>query len=116
MVDIEREIVAYLTERLDCTAYAEVPNPRPERFVTVERTGGTQDIYGAIDYPSVAVQSWEATRARAQALADEVDGLMLAMPLDIENVMGSDRNSLYNFPDPDSGQSRYQGIYELVTT
>lgn len=116
MVDIEREIIAYLTERLDCTAYAEVPNPRPDRFVTVERTGGIQDVYGAVDYPTVAVQSWETSRAKAAALAYDVDQLMLEMPIDVTNVMGSDRNSLYNFPDPDSEQSRYQGIYELSTT
>lgn len=116
MVDIELEVIRYLTESLDCTAYAEVPNPRPDRFVTVERTGGTQTLMGAVDRPIVAVQSWERTRREAERLSAEVDALMLAMPLDVMNVMGCDRNSLYNFPDPDSGQSRYQGLYELVTT
>lgn len=116
MMDIEATVIAYLTERLDCTAYAEVPNPRPERFVTVERTGGTQTLMGAVDRPSVAVQSWEASRAKAQALASTVDALMLSMPLEVENVFDCDRSGPYNYPDPDSRQSRYQAIYELVTT
>lgn len=116
MLDIEAAVISYLSENLDCKAYASVPNPRPERFVTVERTGGRSEEQSAIDFPTVAVQSWDTTRLRAQRLASEVDALMAAMPFEVTNVMHSERNSLYSFPDPDSEQARYQGVYDLVTT
>lgn len=115
MLNIEAEVIAYLSANLDCKAYADVPRERPKRFVTVERTGGTQDLMQAVDRPTVAVQSWAETRLDAYTLADQVDGLMLRMPEATENVMGCARNGLYNFPDPDSRGARYQGLYELVT-
>lgn len=115
MMDVEAAVIAYLTENLDCTAYAEVPSERPERFVTVERTGGGSIFHGGVDRPTVAVQSWETSRAKASALAVEVDALMARIADSVENVMGCELNSLTNFPDPDSEQSRYQGLYELVT-
>lgn len=116
MVDIEGAVIAYLGDALsldDCTVYAEVPNPRPEKFVTVERTGGS-DLEKFVDQPTLAVQSWAPTRYEASELARDVDALLLDMPGEVINVMGCDRNSLYNFPDPDSRQARYQGVYDLV--
>lgn len=116
MIDVEEEIIEYLGENLECEAYAEVPNPRPERFVTVERTGGHLTDNGAIDRPTVAVQTWAESRSEAASLAAKVAQLLLVMPYETVNVMRCECNSLYNFPDPDSRQSRYQGIYDLVTT
>lgn len=115
MTDITALTIAYLTNALECEVFAEVPNKAPEVFVTVERTGGGAEMYGAIDHPTLAVQSWAKTQLDAYDLAAQVDGLMLAMPFDETNVFDCERNSLYNFPDPDSRQSRYQGVYELTT-
>lgn len=116
MLDIERAAIEYLDANLACGVYAEVPNPRPLRFVTVERTGGATDERGAVDRPMLAVQSWDQTRFGASTLSQTVDLLMANMPDEVENVCDCDLNSLYNFPDPDSGQPRYQGLYQLVTT
>lgn len=115
MLDIEAAIIGYLSKHLDCPVYADVPNPRPERFVTVERTGGGSMMNGAVDQPTVAIQSWETTRAKAANLAYDVDDFMAFITNEVTNVMGCSLNSLYNFPDPDSRSARYQGIYDLTT-
>lgn len=114
MIDIEAEIIAYLSGVLELPIVADVPNPRPERFVLVERTGGS-DLEKYVDCPTVAVQSWAPTRFEASTVSRDVDALLLDMPGEVLNVMSCERNSLYNFPDPDSRQARYQGVYEFIT-
>lgn len=113
MVDIEAAIIAYLRE-FDYEAFADVPNPRPDYFITVERTGGG-DLEKDIDLPTVAVQSWSPTRYEASLLSKDVDALLLDMPGEVEDVMNCERDTLYNFPDPDSKTARYQGVYNFVT-
>lgn len=115
MLDIVRTLREYLNAHLDCEAYAEVPRERPERFVTIERTGGGADEAGYIDRPNVAVQSWAPSNQQAYELAAQVDAILLAMPYQVANLARCERNTLYNFPDPDSRTSRYQGLYEFVT-
>jgi hypothetical protein len=90
-------------------AYGDVPARRPERFVTVERTGGSIDA--VFDRPTWAVQVWSTSRAQASE-----DALVLAARLaDADSgflagaeVCDVDVESIYDFPDPDSGQNRYQ--------
>lgn len=115
MLDIVSELVGYLSETIGCDAYAEAPRKRPEQFITIERTGGGEELHGLIDRPLVAVQSWGQSNYDASSLALIVDQAMLVAPNHITNLMSCERNSLYNFPDPDSRIARYQGIYELVT-
>lgn len=109
-MNVEAEIIRYLS---DCgiKAYADVPNPRPDEFVTVELTGGTIE-YGRVGRPTVAIQSWSRSRYSASELAIRVDSLMRDI-VSVPTFARCRRNSLYNFPD--EAQARYQGVYDLVT-
>ena len=80
MLAIEATLVAYLYETLGVEAFAEVPKDYPDRFVTVERTGGSSEIHGAIDRPVVAVQSWAGSAFEAEELARQVDEALLDAP------------------------------------
>lgn len=103
--------IARLREGLGVWAGAEVPEPRPKTFITVERTGGgAQD---RLDHPELAVQSWAQTNLEAHELARRADALMLDLPLATE-VMGVTRTTLTDWPDPDSRSARYQGVYQLT--
>ncbi len=116
-MDIIATTIAYLSEVLEADgieAYADVPRDRPERFVTIERTGGSTS--NRLDYPELAIQSWAPSNHGAYALARAVDGAMLDMPLKVRDVAGVDRSSLSDWPDPDSRSPRYQGVYRLTTT
>lgn len=113
-MDIEAAIIAYLTERLEgVKVYADVPEEKPDKFVTVERTGGNME--NRLDHPRVAIQAWATRRYVASALMADVDRFMCDMPLYVEDVMGCSRDTTYNWPDPDSRMPRYQGIYLLTT-
>lgn len=108
-MNIEAVIIEHL-RGFGFDAYADVPKPRPERFVTVERTGG-RSKYG-IDYPTVAIQAWASTRYEASELIKEVDSVMPNLVAHPE-VNRCQRGNMYNYPDED--QARYQAVYDLVT-
>lgn len=111
-MDIEATVIAHLADALKVPVYADPPKTYPDRFITVERTGGGSEF--GVDRPSIAVQSWATSRYEASALAREVDSAM-GLIESIENVMSCERTGLYNFPDPDSQRQRYQGTYDLIT-
>lgn len=103
---------AFLIRALaDCAAlvgvgvYGSIPETRPERFVTVERTGG--QVSGLVDYPTFAVQCWGESRAEAAALASRATQALQSL-VSYPQVASISVDSLYNFPDPDSRQARYQ--------
>lgn len=113
MVNVEEILVEHLNGAgLGCEAFMDVPANRPELFVTVERTGGGHDTFR--DMPQVVVQAWARSRWEASELADDVAAaLWLARfhPRIARVTVGS----ISNFPDPDSGQARYQIFASLVT-
>lgn len=100
------------TARLNIEAFLDVPEDRPERFITVERTGGPGDWIR--DSPLLAVQVWALHRYEAGDLAEAV-AKALREAVALPNVARVRVNSLYNFPDPESRQPRYQIVLELVT-
>lgn len=108
---IEQELVAYMAERLGCQVSVAVPNPRPERLVTVERTGGPSE-WPAIDRPTVAVQCWAKTRLGALELAQEAEAAMDALP-SLNWCYRASKNSDYYFPG-EGGEPRYQLVYDLA--
>lgn len=111
-MNIETRIIAYLNER-GFQTYANVPVTRPERFLTVERTGGGIDNY-VIDRPTVAIQAWGKKRLDASELAYSVKDAMVQMASE-KDICKVSINTIYNFPDLESGSARYQLVVDLVT-
>lgn len=109
-MNVEQVIIEHLKAN-GFNAIADVPNPRPSEFVTVERTGGSED-YGRVDRPTVAVQAWSTSRYEASELINRVDACMRSITSDAR-VAKCKRNSMYNYPD--ESQARYQAVYDLVT-
>ena len=100
------EFIAYLKRKFAGTSVStRVPEQRPQRFITVERTGGQRTHLW--DSPMFAVQAWAATEAEASALADEVAVAILDWQRE-SIVAYSDVRSVYAFPDPDARVPRFQ--------
>lgn len=93
-------------------ASADVPNPMPDEFVTVERTGGGASDW--IDRPLVAVQAWALTPERAEALANSVRLSLLttAPPAGIHSVRAN--TGPYKFYDPETRRPRYQLVLDVA--
>ncbi len=112
-MNTEALLIKHLSSKLAADgirAYGDVPSARPKTFVTVERLGGSVDQF--VDRASLAVQAWESSRARAAALADRLVGVVESAVL-LPEVAGAEVSTLYNFPDPDSRQARYQLVVHL---
>lgn len=110
MFNIEEAIISFLaSEGFD--AYADVPEVRPDEFITVERTGGsTKGV--SLDNPTVAIQCWSTSRFKSSMLALRVSSVMDKITEHSQAITKIKQTSLYNFPV--DGQARYQIIYDIT--
>lgn len=112
-MNIESVLIDYLKTALkDVPVAADIPAARPARFVTIERTGGRGDRF--LDRPQVTVQCWESSRLAAADLALQVRAALIDVIV-LDSVTSIDVSGPYNWPDPKSGQARYQMVANLVT-
>lgn len=111
--DVIAAVQAALADALGVPCFAEIPDERPARFVSVERTGGPTYLYK--DEPNLAVQAWAASDADAYALALAARAALLGLWQRAPQVCRAAVGSTYRFPDPDSRAHRYQIDVYLVT-
>lgn len=89
----------------------EVPTPLPEKFVTVEKTGGR--IENHVRSGTLAIQSWAGSQKEASELNDQVITAMeAAVALDV--ISKCQLNSDYNYTDTSTKHHRYQAVFDLV--
>lgn len=114
MVDIESLVIGWgnTTALLEDPFHANVPEGRPERFFTVERTGGPLERFR--DLPQVAVQAWAPSRSAALRMINEFTAAAWADLLYQPRVSRIDINTIAHFPGAD-GEPRYQALLEIVT-
>lgn len=111
-MNAETLIVQYLSCRLDVPVSTDVPPERPARFVTVERTGGTETRFAS--RPMLAVQAWGGTRTECGNLAHRVRALLM-QATSLTEVADVQILSLSNYPDPGPPAStRYQVVCQLT--
>lgn len=107
-------IVEYLNDRYedfdsDATAHTMVPDPRPDEFVTVKRTGGFQKDRVIFD-ATLQFEAWGTDDDSASDLADLTYGLVHALrgrENDVVFYRVVDIGGPGNLPDPESDQSRF---------
>lgn len=86
-----------------------VPNPRPDRFLRIVRTGGRKGR--VIDRPLLVVECWAADSVQAETDASRVHEMFRLAPnfgpWDGGWVASWDCLSIADFPDPDVDQARF---------
>lgn len=119
--DVEGLLADYLRAELgsrpgytDMSVSTKIPNPRPERFVRVMRTGGSTPSL-VVDDATILVEAWANKESDAVALAQLCRGLMRV--LDVVSGVQFYRVDTFsapaNLPDPNSGQVRYTATYAV---
>lgn len=108
---IEVIVVDYLNDNLEVPVFMEMPEVQPERFVLVERTGGSEEEH--IRYAALAIQSYAESRYQAAALNEMVKKAMKNIVI-LDSIFKSKLNSDYNFTDTTKKKHRYQAVYDLV--
>lgn len=100
--DAEAEAVAFLNPIAGVPVGTRVPNPRPDSFVRVWRTGGTATRI--LDRPILTVQAWgksENDTVAPSELAQKCRDAYLARNPQVE------ASGPYYDPDPTTGIARY---------
>lgn len=108
---IEEAVRNWLVD-MGYTAYVRVPENRPQRFVTVERTGG--NVADMVDYPTIAIQTWAQTQAEAEEDASAIRMVALVgnLPQGVHSMRVN--SGPYKFYDEDSMQPRYQVVFDVA--
>ena len=94
-----------------------VPNPRPDHFYRVQRTGGVRRSR-VTDAPIVVLESWGEDEDEARGMAEKGRAAMAALqstkPDGVHQVYDvTESSGLVNLPDPLSDQARYTQTFEL---
>lgn len=110
MYSITEQIVAWLSN----LGYAASTYPPAEgdEFVTVERTGG--GVADMVDHPTIAIQAWAGTEARAEEMATAIRDAALigARPQGVASMRIN--AGPYPFWDSYTRLPRYQLVIECA--
>lgn len=111
--------IGYLADALsdrddDTPVVPRIPNPRPDRFVLVRRTGGVSRDR-VIDDGQITVESWDTTDEDAHDLAQLCRGVLLAAVGNTYSGVALYRvvevSGPANVPDPESQSPRYSQTF-----
>lgn len=107
---IEITVKEYLENALGVEVYVMVPPKHAKTWVTVERTGGTDDF--GMKSATLAIQSHAPTLYDAIQLNDSVIQTMLRGFIQLDTVSRVELNATYNYTD--DHQPRYQAVFDVV--
>lgn len=108
---IEKVLLDYLGTALSVPVYMEVPEEPPERYVLLEKTGGSRENH--IESATFAIQSYAESLYEAAGLNERVKETMDGIAA-LDSVFSSKRNADYNFTDTAKKKYRYQAVYNLT--
>jgi len=107
-------LIGFYESRVDADVYGGVPKPRPDVFVTVERTGGPV-LNRVMEQPQVTLGAWAGSKAAAFELAGSLTWFLLNDRAGLPLVRRVDVLSTYWDPDPDSKHARVSVLLQLTT-
>ena len=120
--DIEQLLVDYLNTELpnrgyEVSVHTQIPNPRPETFVTVPRVGGPARNR-VVDMATISCDSWAIRPKQAHDLAQMVRGVINALPgkaLDGYPIYRvTEFTGPGNLPDTQSQHARYTQAFSIL--
>ena len=88
------------------------PPKTGDEFVTVERTGG--NVQDMVDHPTVAVQVWAESEARAEEMAIAIRDALLTESLPSGVYRASVNAGPYPYWDEDTRLPRFQIVFEVT--
>lgn len=112
-LNIQAHARAYLAAHLGVPVLVNVPDPRPESFVLVRRSGGRR-LDRVRDRPGLDVEAWAPSEAEAQELMDDVCDLMEAYEYE-EGIARADQETVRSDRDLGSGSPRWYASYTITT-
>ena len=104
---VEDLVIPFLRQFVAVRVATQTPNPRPESFVQVRRTGGAA-MNRVVERAQVTVTAWAKSEQAAEALAIICRAGFLNHYTDMKVVRRvEETGGLYYNPDPETGLPRY---------
>lgn len=114
--DIEAIVITHLNSVLSVPVSQLIPPVRPPSFVTVTRTGGTEQTLVSSS-PIVTIDAWAPSTAAASQLARTALAHVHAMAPGVHSGVAvyraDDVSGVAFSPDPDSETPRYRCVVSL---
>lgn len=109
---IETTLYNYLKTALaPIPVYTEIPAERPQKFVTLEKTGGSRQNW--IETATIALQCWSGSLYEAADLCRTVKAVMDAS-IALDDIARAEYVSDYNYTDTAAKAYRYQAVYQVT--
>lgn len=108
---IENIVIEFLDEHMDVPCYMDMPNPRPQKFLLLEKTSGDEANY--IQNATVAIQSYGRSNYEVAVLNEQLKKVLRDI-VELDEVCSATRISDHNFPDLKEKIPRYQAIYNFT--
>lgn len=108
--DVEEVVVAWLNSVAGAgwSASGNVPEPRPESFITVDRTGGPRESM-VLDRAEVLIEFYhKSSRTAAKNKANDIADRVVELQGYEHNITRAAVNSVVNLPDLIGQYQRYQ--------
>lgn len=113
-VSVEELVIGFLNPLVTARVTTQVPNPRPDSFVQVRRTGGAA-LNRVVERAQITVTAWAKDESAAESLALTCRSALLFDHVDMPLVRGvTESGGLYYNPDPDTGLPRYTFTVSLT--
>ena len=110
---IELTVFEWLKRNLPgIKVYLEEPKGAGDKFVLVEKTGGTESV--GLNSATFAVQAYGGTRYEAAELNEMVKEAMYKMAESNGIATKVELNSDYNFTDLNTKRYRFQSVYDIT--
>lgn len=105
--NVEEVVIAWLPTVTDYPVSGDMPNPRPEKFILVDRTGGPRESM-VLDQAEILIEVYNKdSRADASNMAQQIADAITQL-LDQEPITRARVNSLVNLNDIIGSYYRYQ--------
>nr|WP_300338832.1 hypothetical protein [Actinomyces sp.] len=113
--DFLEALRADVEQTLGVPAYAQMPNPRPEVFVYLDRSGGPLGL--SSDSPTITLEAWAASKYRAHTLAQRLrDHVVRRLPPLVGGIRVVSRREVTGLsyePPAVSGAFRYRFTVQI---
>lgn len=110
-MSVEATLIQWLNSQGFEAAHSRPDTDAPSELLTIQRVGGSRQSVATIS-PTIVIQCWSTSMAKAADLAERVDKIMprFAFEPDIHRV---DPGSIYEFPGANR-EPRYQATYTIT--
>lgn len=108
---IEKEVLDYLTDKLNCNVYLEEPDNEERTYIVISKS--SDYIIDHLNFATIDFYIYSDTLYNTSLFSEEVKRVMMNI-IELNNISNVELNSLYNFTDTEKKKYRYFADFDIV--